>query len=58
MHTDFVMGKPEGKRPLRKPRYKLEGNIKIDLREKERGDMDWINFTQGRGRGWLLRTRQ
>jgi hypothetical protein len=29
----FFFGKPEGKRPLRKPRCKWEGNIKVDLLE-------------------------
>jgi hypothetical protein len=37
------VGKPEGKRPLERPRHRWEGNIKIDLRELGWGGMDWIN---------------
>jgi hypothetical protein len=33
------VGKPEGKRPLGRPRHGLEDNIKMDLRERER--MKW-----------------
>jgi hypothetical protein len=36
------VGKPEGRRPLGKYRCSLEDSIKMDLREKEWGDMDWI----------------
>jgi hypothetical protein len=41
-----LVGKPEGKRPLGRPRRKLEGNIKMDLQEVECGVMDWIELTQ------------
>ena len=33
MHTEFLVGEPEGKRPLGIPRRKWEDNIKIDLEE-------------------------
>jgi hypothetical protein len=33
MHTGFLVGKPEGKKPLGKPRHIWEDNIKMDLRE-------------------------
>ena len=37
-----LVGKPEGKRPLGRPRCRWEDNIKIDLQEVGCGDMDWI----------------
>ena len=40
------MGKPEGKRPLRRPRRRWEDNIKMDLQEVGRGGMDWIDLAQ------------
>jgi hypothetical protein len=40
----ILLGKPEGKRSLGRPRYRLEGNIKIDLREIGWGGMDWIDL--------------
>jgi hypothetical protein len=42
----ILVGKPEGKRPLRKPRRRSVGNIKIDLREIGWDGMDWINLAQ------------
>ena len=44
------MGKPEGKRPLGRPRRRWEDNIKIDLQEVKCGGMDWIDLAQGRDR--------
>jgi hypothetical protein len=38
------VGKPEGKKPLERPRRRWVNNIKMDLREMERGGMDWINL--------------
>jgi hypothetical protein len=38
----ILVGKPEGKRPLRRPRCRWVDNIKIDLREVGWGGMDWI----------------
>ena len=43
------MGKPEGKRPLGRPRRRWEDNIKIDLQEVG-GLMDLIDLTQDRDR--------
>jgi hypothetical protein len=44
-----LVGKPEGKRPLGKPRRRWEDNIKIGLREIGWGSMDWMNLAQDRG---------
>jgi hypothetical protein len=40
------VGKPEGKRPLGRPRRRWEDNIRMDLREIGRGGMDWIDLAQ------------
>jgi hypothetical protein len=47
-----LVGKPEGKRPLERPRRRWEDNIKMDLREVGwgGGGMDWINVAQDRDR--------
>ena len=44
------MGKPEGNRPLGRPRRKWENNIKMDLQEVGCGGMDWIELAQDRDR--------
>jgi hypothetical protein len=44
----ILVVKPEGKRPLGRPRRRWEDNIGIDLREIGWGDMDWINLAQDR----------
>jgi hypothetical protein len=41
------VGKPEGKRPLGRPRRRCVDNIKIDFREIGLGGMDWIDLAQG-----------
>jgi hypothetical protein len=46
--------KPEGKRPLGRPRRRWEGNIKMDLRELEWGDMNWIDLAEDRDQ-WINR---
>jgi len=46
-----LMGKPEGKRPLGRPRRRWEDNIKMDLQEVECRGMDWIELAQDRD-GW------
>ncbi|KAJ4447195.1 hypothetical protein ANN_09197 [Periplaneta americana] len=43
-----LVGRPEGKRPLGRPRRRGEDNIKIDLREVGYDDRDWINLAQDR----------
>jgi hypothetical protein len=44
------MGKPEGKRPLGRPRCRWEDNIKAVLQEGGCGGMDWIELAQDRDR--------
>ena len=48
------MGKPEGKRPLGKPRHRWEDYIKMDLQEVGCGSMDWIYLAQDRNRWQAL----
>jgi hypothetical protein len=47
-----LVGKPEGKRPLGRPRRRWNGNIKMDIQEVEYGGMDWIGLVRERDR-WL-----
>jgi hypothetical protein len=44
----ILVGKPEGKRPLGRPRRRWVDTIKIDHRERRWGGMDWINLAQDR----------
>jgi hypothetical protein len=46
------VGKPEGRRPLGRPRRRWEDNIKMDLQGVRCGDMDWIELARDRDR-WL-----
>jgi hypothetical protein len=43
-----LVGKPEGKRPLGRPRRIWENNIKMDLQEVKWGGMEWIELVQDR----------
>ena len=43
-----LVGKPEGKRPLGRPRRRWEDNIKKDLQEVGRGSGDWMGLAQDR----------
>ncbi|KAJ4443996.1 hypothetical protein ANN_05785 [Periplaneta americana] len=45
-----LVRRPEGKRPLGRPRRRWEDNIKMDLREVGYEDREWINFGQDRDR--------
>jgi hypothetical protein len=51
---NILIGRPEGRRPLGRPRCRREDNIKMDLREIGFGDVDWIHWAQGRDRWWAL----
>ncbi|KAJ4428454.1 hypothetical protein ANN_24491 [Periplaneta americana] len=44
----LLVERPEGERPLRRPRRRWEDNIKMNLREMEYDDRDWINLAQDR----------
>jgi hypothetical protein len=46
------VGKPEGKRPLRRPRHRQEDGIRMDLREISWGSVEWIQLAQDMDR-WL-----
>jgi hypothetical protein len=43
-----LVGRPEGRRPLGRPRRRWEGNIKMNLREIEINGTNWIQLTQDR----------
>jgi len=45
-----LVGKPEGKRPLGRPRRRWEDNIKMDLQEVGGGRADWMELAQDRDR--------
>jgi len=46
----FWMGRPEGRRPLGRPRRRWEDNNKMDLQELGCGVMDWIELAEDRNR--------
>ena len=45
-----LVGKPEGKRPLGRPRRRWDDNIKMDFQEVECGNVDCIELAQDRDR--------
>jgi hypothetical protein len=49
-----LVGKPEGKRPVVRPRYKWVDNIKIKLIEIGWGGMEWIDVAEDRDSGGLF----
>ena len=49
-----LVWKPEGKRPLERPRHRWVDNIKMDLQEVGCGYVDWIGLVQDRDRWWTL----
>jgi hypothetical protein len=51
-----VVGKPEGKRPLGRPRRRWGNGIRVDLREIgwRWGGMEWIHLAQDRGQWWAV----
>jgi hypothetical protein len=46
MQGKYLIGKRERRRPLGRPSCRSEDNIKLDLKEIEWEDLDWINLTQ------------
>jgi hypothetical protein len=46
----ILVGKPEERRPLGRPRRRWEDNIKVDLEEIGFGDVGWIHLAQDRDR--------
>jgi hypothetical protein len=49
----ILVGRPEGRRPLGRPRRRWEDNIKMELQEGGWG-MDWIELAEDRDRWWAL----
>jgi hypothetical protein len=47
---NILVGRPEGTRPLGRPRRRWEDNIMMVLREIGFGDVDWIHWAQDRDR--------
>jgi hypothetical protein len=46
----ILVGRPEGRRPLGRPRRRWEDDFKIDLQEVGWGDMVWIDMAQDKDR--------
>ena len=49
-----LVGKPEGMRPLGRPRRRWEDNIRMDLQDVGRGCGEWMELAQDRDRWWAL----
>ena len=49
-----LVGKPEGRKPLGRPRRRWVDNIRMALQEVGCGYMDWIGLAQDRDRWWTL----
>ena len=49
-----LVGKPEGKRPLARPRRRWVDNMRMDLQEVRCGYKDWIGRAQDRDSWWTL----
>jgi hypothetical protein len=45
---NILVGRPEGRRPLGRPRHRWDDNIKMDLGEIGFGSVDWIQLAQDR----------
>jgi hypothetical protein len=50
----ILVGRPEVRRPLGRPRRRWEDNIKMDLQEMGCGGLNWIELAQDRDRWWAL----
>jgi cell wall assembly regulator SMI1 len=44
----ILVGKPEGKRPLGRPRRRWKDNVRMDLREMRSESVDWMHLAQNR----------
>jgi hypothetical protein len=44
----ILVGKPGGKKPLRRPRRRWDDNINMDLKEIEWGGIDWLDLAHDR----------
>jgi hypothetical protein len=53
VYTVILVEKPEGMRPLRRPRLRWEDNIKMDLQEVFRG-REWIDLVLDRDCCWAV----
>ena len=51
-----LVGKPEGRRPLGRPRHRWEDSIKMDLRDVGCGGVDWVELAEDRDRWRALVT--
>jgi hypothetical protein len=49
-----LVGRPEGKRPLGRPRHRWEDNIKMDLRDIGIDEANWIQLAQNRVQWWAF----
>jgi len=49
-----LVGKPEGRRPMGRPRCRWVDNIRLNLQEVGCGYMDWIGLAQDRDSWWKL----
>jgi hypothetical protein len=49
-----LVGRPEGKRPLGRPRHRWEDNIKMDFGEIGIGGANWIRLAQDRVQWWAF----
>jgi len=49
-----LVRKPEGKRPLGRPRRRWEDNIKTDFKRNSMGGVDWTYLDQKRDKWWVL----
>jgi hypothetical protein len=50
----ILVGKPEGKRPLGRPRHRWADNIDMDLKEIGWDGVDWIDMAEDRDQCWAL----
>jgi hypothetical protein len=49
-----LVGRPDGMRPLGRPKHRWKANIETDLQEVEWENMEWIDLAQDRDRLWAL----